>query len=149
MQTNFVLKLINSLKMKTIESNLRPGIIEAHNFIIGNLYLFENIAVSEIHEGKHLCLETANDYLSAISKFYGNKKSFGYISNRINSFSIEALEFPEFIAFLKNLKAFSTITYKNIDDMTSDIERQFCPIPYEKYDSLYDGFICMNKKLSN
>lgn len=135
--------------MKTIESNLKPGVIEAHHFEIGDLYFFENIVISEIHEGKHLCLDTAIDYLNAISRFYGHKKPFGYISNRINSFSIEALEFPDFISMLKNLKAFSTITYKNIDDRTADLERQFCPIPYSKSNSLYDGFINLNKKILN
>lgn len=133
--------------MKTIESNLRPGIVESYNFKIGNLYLFENIAISEIHEGKHLTLEAIDDYLIAISEFYGNKKSFGYISNRINSFSIEAIQFPKFVNVLKNLKTFSTIVYKNINVMTVDIEKQFCPIPYEKSNSLYDAFISINKKI--
>lgn len=133
--------------MKTIESNLKSRIIEAQHFEMGDLYFFENLVISEIHEGKHLCLETANDYLIAISEFYGDKKPFGYISNRVNSFSIEALDFPVFIDILENLKEFLTITYKNADEMNAGVEKLFCPITYEKSNSLHDGFISVNQKI--
>ncbi|WP_299887975.1 hypothetical protein [uncultured Lacinutrix sp.] len=135
--------------MKLRDSELFRDSIESYQLEIGNLYLFENIAISEINEGKHLCVDTADDYVSILSDFYGTAKPFAYISNRVNSFSIAAIDFPKFVNVLKNLKAFSTVSYRRFDEMNIQVEKQFCKLPYKKFKSLIDAYKIMNDYIIN
>jgi len=135
--------------MKLIDSNLKDEVLKSYNFALGNLYLMENVAISEINEGRHMSVNSADDYLYALSEFYGEEKKFGYISNRINSFSVEALDFRKFTDILKNLKVFYTVAYKHQDEINVDIEKKFCNIPYKGWSSLNEAYDHLNEYIKN
>ncbi len=128
-------------------SKLKEMAIVSHELEIGRLHFLENMVFSEIKEGKHLSLKTANEYLSLIAEFYGSTNSFGFVSNRINTFSIEALDFPKFTNILKNLKVYVAISYTHFDRMNIEIERQFCKIPYLGFETIIDAYNYVNDYL--
>ncbi len=133
--------------MTFINSQLKEKVIISHEVKIGKLYFLENIVFSEIKEGKHLSIKSANEYLSLISEFYGSTKPFGYVSNRINTFSIEALDFPKFTNILKNLKVFVAVSYSHFDKMNMEIERQFCKVPYHGAENIIESYNYVNDYL--
>ncbi len=135
--------------MQFKNSPLEKMTIISHESEIGNLYFIENMVFSEIKEGKHLSLKTAYDYLNVISNFYGDTKPFGYVSNRINKFSIEALDYPKFTKLLKNLKVYAAINYTHFNKMNMEIEKQFCKIPYRGFENIIDSYNYVNNYLNN
>ena len=134
--------------MRFLDSDLQNKTIKVYNFELGNLYLLENIVISEINEGQHISANNTDEYLAAISDFFGKEKAFGYISNRINSFSVQALDFKKLTNSLKNLKIFTTVTYKKHNDINTSIEQNFCDIPYIKHNSLINAYKYLNEYIT-
>lgn len=126
--------------MSVLETSLKKHIKKSFNSNIGTIYLFENIVVSEINEGVHLTVESSLEYIKLISKFFSNKKPFGYISNRINSFSVEAIDYKKFTNLLENMKVFSAVNHNENNILNVDIEKKFCDIPYKTYDCIIQSY---------
>jgi len=130
--------------MAFINSQLKQKIISSHDLEIGRLHFLENMVISEIREGKHLSFKSGNSYLKLISDFYGKQKPYGFISNRVNTFSIEALDFPKFTTILTNLKVYAAIGYTHFDKMNMDIEKQFCKVHYRDFDTIKESYNYIN-----
>lgn len=129
-----------------INSQLKGKIVISHELDIGNLHFLKNMVFSEIKEGKHLSIQNTKEYFNLISDFYGNN-SFGYVSNRINTYSIEALDLPKFTNVLTSLKIFATVDYSHFNRMNTEIEKQFCKVPYLGFESIIDSYNYVNDYL--
>jgi len=133
--------------MTLIESQLKQKIITSKDSKIGTLHFLENMVISEIKEGMHLSFKSSYNYLRQIADFYGDNKPYGFISNRVNTFSIEALDFPKFINILTHLKVYAAISYSHFDKMNMEIERQFCRVHYKDFETIMDSYHYVNKYL--
>lgn len=117
--------------MKLISSKLYDSVIETHHLKIGTFYFFDNLVIAEINEGMHIDLESSKDFFIIANEFFANGKPFGYISNRINHFSVSPIDFANYSLKLENIKAFCAITYNNYyDKMNVEIERRFYTKPF-------------------
>jgi hypothetical protein len=55
----------------------------------GVFYFFENFIVAEINEGEHFSYLKAKEIIDSCYKYYGNNPKIAYVSNRVNSYSLE------------------------------------------------------------
>lgn len=124
------------LKISTKKSDLVPEIIDVFQNEIGTLYFLKNIVISEINDGVHINYSTSLKVFEAIKSFYIDCESFGYISNRINDYSITPLDFGKFHDHFPNLKVFATVTYSELNKMNTDLEKRFCKVPYKNFTDL-------------
>lgn len=135
--------------MKVLDSKLRTQVIKTKNLDFGSLHFFENVIISEINNGVHV---DANNYLDIIipcAEFYGTKRSLGYISNRINNYSISPIEISK-IDILKNINISTSITYCDKDTKIAKFEERFCKTEMKNnFSDLYSGFNWVNQLILN
>jgi len=135
------------IKTTVTETALNDEIIEIYKHDIGVLYFFENRVISEINEGEHVSIPKAKRLVEAINLFFDGNKSYGYISNRINDFSVSPLDFSNFKLFLKNINSYSRVTYNNYRNESMNLEKRFCKIPYKEFSSLIDASVWTKSQL--
>jgi len=98
------------------------------------------MVIAEINEGVHIDLKSSQEFFKIANAFYANNKPFGYISNRINHFSVSPLDFANYSSKLENIKAFCAITYDNYyDKMNVEIERRFYTKPFYSTNEIEDA----------
>lgn len=126
--------------MKLIDSKLYSHIIESHKIKLGYIYFFKDVVVVEFNEGVHLDFNVSQEYIGLITDFYGQERPFGYISNRVNDFSISPLDYPKFNRALNNLAMYGIVNNNHFDRINYNIEKRFCDKPYKGYSDLYTAF---------
>ena len=131
--------------MNVIDSNLYKEVIETHKFSVGNFYIFENTVIAEINEGMHVNLESAQDGIKAIYNYFGTNKPFGYLSNRINNYSLDALDYKKHHALFPNLLLYGAICYSGNNRMNLDLEKQFCKVPFLGFKNITEAYNYVNK----
>jgi len=75
------------MKIERSEYSKHPHLRLKKSF--GVFYFFEKFVVAEIGEGEHFSYENAKEIIDFSYIYYGSAIKIGYISNRINSYSIE------------------------------------------------------------
>ena len=73
--------------MTTTNSTLQDRIVEHYNFDIGNVYVFEKFIVTEFNYGVDITFESFYEVSMIIQEKFKHKP-FGFIANRINSYSL-------------------------------------------------------------
>ncbi|WP_452224678.1 hypothetical protein [Lacinutrix chionoecetis] len=128
------------LKINVNQSQLSNKIVEIYKHDIGVLYFLDNVVISEINEGEHVDMEAANHLTERINLFYNGRGLFGYISNRVNDFSLSPLDFTNFQVFMKNIKSYCAVTYLDINSKNTSLERHFCTLPYQDFSCLEEAY---------
>ncbi|WP_054851160.1 hypothetical protein [Olleya sp. ITB9] len=134
--------------MKTINSKLADQVKDVFISKLGTFYILEDVIISEINEGEHLTIENAQGLLSYIYNYYGKNKKFAYISNRVNKYSIEVLDYPKIKQIVPNLELFAIISYSHFDKMNIYIEKQFCKVPYKSFPTINKAYNFANQFLN-
>lgn len=97
--------------------------------------IFEKFVIVVMNEGINVIPEY-NDDLAEIAKEYFNNQFFGYISLRLNSYSVDPLVYLE-TSKIENLMAFAVVSSPNeILEGNVKLERQFFKKPFEHFTSL-------------
>ena len=136
--------------MKIVSSKLIGDVIETHDLKIGVFYFFDNMVIAEINEGAHIDFKSSIDFFKIANAFYGTEKPFGYISNRINKFSVSPIDFASSSSTLENIKSFCAITYNNhYDKMNIEIEKRFYTKPFFTTNEIEDAINWTNSILNN
>jgi len=135
--------------MKVINSSLFKDVKEIHHLLIGDFYFFENIVIAEIKEGVHIDSISSEPFFKLSNKFYSEKKAFGYISNRINQFSVSPLDFAQYSEKLDNVESFCAVCYSShFDEMNVQIEKRFSQKPFNATSNLEEAFEWTSKIIS-
>ncbi len=126
--------------MKFTESNIFKD-LEDYDLVeleIGNFYFCEEFVIAEINEGEVFTFEKSRKLFEfAFKKYKGN--FFGYISNRINSYSSFPEDYEKTNNYLPSLIAFSAVTYTKDGKNFTALERKFCKVSFESFDKLEDA----------
>ncbi len=94
--------------------------IEKHKF--GTLTIGDRFIIGEMKEGSDIHLDTVSRIIDiANSHFKGER--WGYISNRINSYSLQPLVYRQASEFEKNMVAFAVVTSKKSALVCSEMEK--------------------------
>ncbi|MBU3822993.1 hypothetical protein KO566_13055 [Flavobacteriaceae bacterium XHP0103] len=90
----------------------------------GDFYFCDKFYLAEIYEGVHLDYGKIKNLMSHLVDFYGDKK-IGFISNRINSYSIDPHLYSKIDEEFDKIVASAFVTYTNISYMNATMEKRF------------------------
>lgn len=102
--------------------NLQPPKLE---FSFGNYYLMEKFIVAELFEGVHFDWEKTEMLIAGIIDFYGENPKIGFISNRINHYSIDPKNWLKWETEYGFIIASAIVVYNSSNYMNASIEKKF------------------------
>jgi hypothetical protein len=105
-------------------------------FSFGNFYLFDNFVISEIHEGIHFDWDKILEVIGAVMDYYGAHIKIAYISNRVDSYSIEPQLWYKFHKEFDFIIAIATVAYNDFSYINASIEKQFAQISLKRCEEL-------------
>ncbi|WP_240607714.1 hypothetical protein [Marixanthomonas spongiae] len=76
-----------------------------------------------------------NDYLLTISTKYYAQRNFGYITKRVNSYSVDPRVYFE-TSKIENLVAFAVVSSENLRISVTKIEKLFLKKPFRHFNSM-------------
>ncbi len=99
--------------------------------------IFDNFMIAVMHEGVTV-LPEHNSVLIELAEKYFKDKPFAYITNRINSYSVDPKVFEE-TSKIKNLIAFAVVSQSDVRIANADFERKFLSKPHKSFTKLIDA----------
>jgi hypothetical protein len=90
----------------------------------GNFYLLETYFISEIKDGVHFDWEMIQAVMDEVIEFYGKNAKIGYISNRVNSYSMNPQTWNKVKKKYNMIVAGSIVAYNPLTYMNADIEKR-------------------------
>ena len=114
--TGVIFKMINSKHINSKDYKLL-------NVKLGSVYLFDNFIVTEFNEGVDINFNNFNEVTDIIKTHFDNRP-FGFIANRLNSYSIDLNDATQFNTNFPNLKAYAIVVYNSMTQGIFEIENQ-------------------------
>ena len=102
----------------------------------GNFYFFERFLVSEINQGVHFSWNKVKKVAEIASNYYGENNKIVYISNRVNSYSIEPQSWLKFDKEYNFFKASAIIAYDMKGGLSVVLEKLFSEKRIRKFTDL-------------
>ncbi len=125
--------------MRITESNLSDEVKDVYVSEYGNFYFLEGgIVISEINEGVTYTWEEAIDVIDAALDFYGQKKGFCYISNRVNNYSIKPSDWTKFYEHYE-LNSYAVVTTNENSWFNALMEKSFLKVEIQRFEDLYEA----------
>lgn len=104
----------------------------------GNFYFFNKFIVSEMNQGAIFSWEDSLEIQSIAIDYYGEQKPIGYISNRVNKYSVRPTDWLKFKK-MRNLTGYAIVAHTEQGWINALIERLFFKGNMERFRSLYDA----------
>lgn len=106
---------------------------------IGNYFFYENIVIVEAKEGILLSYKKDLSVVLLILNITKGKP-WVYISNRINSYSIQPLDY-KYLNKVPSLTALGVVNYTEAGYLNSELEAKFCKKPFGMFHNLTEAVI--------
>ena len=103
----------------------------------GRIELLEDYLIIEFNEGVIFNAAINETIISIVEAHFGDR-SFGYITNRVNSYSVDPTIYHR-SSSVKNLKSIAIVSHTDTNRVTAGLERIFCKKPFEIFDNLLDA----------
>ncbi|WP_299210346.1 hypothetical protein [uncultured Dokdonia sp.] len=117
------------------------------NFDFGKVKIQEHIVIAEMKEG--ITFDTNyNTVFLTFCKNHFKEKTYGYISNRIHSYSVNPTVYLD-TAKNSNIRAIAIVSSDPMNQGNAHVERQFFEHPFEVFSTLDQAIKWMNEILSN
>jgi hypothetical protein len=94
-------------------------------FPFGTFYFFDEFLLSELKQGIHFSWDKVKKVSNLASKYYGKDNKVVYISNRVNSYSIEPQSWLKFDKEYNFFKASAIIAYDTKGGNSVVLEKLF------------------------
>lgn len=107
--------------------------------------VYKDYIIVTINEGVSLTPEN-NDVLLGIATKYYKNKNFGYITYRINSYSVDPRIYTE-TSKINNLVCFAVVSENKLALSNAQIEKLFYKKPFKQFTNLEDSIIWVTKNL--
>ncbi|NND52436.1 MAG: hypothetical protein HKN54_08515 [Flavobacteriaceae bacterium] len=133
--------------MKVLESNLKNHVIKSVSHDIGDLHFFNHFAIIEFSEGQHVTLEASIKLLDNIQNYFGDARSFGIISNRVNSYSMQPMDVVKAKERFTNLAGYGVVANSSPGRLSAHIEDTFCTTQNIKFNNLYEAVETINSRV--
>lgn len=114
--------------------------IAVHDLALGKVTFYSNIVVGEVKEGQHVSYENASIASQLIAQTYKGTIPFVYISNRVNSYSMDPVAYKELISLVPNLIGFGAVSTSKRTRMLSNLERIFVKKPMRVFETMDEAF---------
>lgn len=125
--------------MRIIESNLAEYIEDVHISEYGTFYFFKDFIISEIKQGVVYNWDAAQDAIQAAMEHYGENPSVCYISNRVNQYSVNAIDWYKFFKAEKTLNGYAIVSYSEKGWVNALIEKLFFSSKIERFNKLEEA----------
>ncbi|KAB1067609.1 hypothetical protein F6U93_10005 [Tamlana haliotis] len=113
---------------------------------LGLLYFFDNYVIAEFNEGVKVNFISFEPCHRLIKKAFG-EQDFGFISNRVNSYSIDITEAYLFNKAFPNAKTYATVTYNLSSKKVTEIENHFFKFNKQDFNSLAEAITWVRQTL--
>jgi hypothetical protein len=131
----------------TISKSPNRKKIKQHHFTkIGDIYVMEDYIVAEFMEGIDINFENFYE-VSLIVQSHFNERLFGFIANRINSYSINLEDADFFNKAFPNCLAYAVVNYKTIASQIFEIENQFFNFNRKSFNNIDDAINWVEQSL--
>ena len=117
------------------------------DFDFGKVKIQNDIVIAEMKEGITFDINYNAEFLK-FCKDHFKEKTYGYISNRVHSYSVNPTVYID-TAKNSNIRAIAIVTSDPINKGNAEIERQFFEYPFEVFTTLEQAVKWMNQVLSN
>ncbi|HPF10203.1 MAG TPA: hypothetical protein PKW08_03590 [Flavobacteriaceae bacterium] len=100
-------------------------------FDFGKTEIHESYMVMVFNEGVSVAL-AHNNFLTELATKYFPKKRFGYISHRLNSYSVDPHVYTQ-TSKIENLAAFAIVSQNTMNFSNAQIEKLFLKKPFRTF----------------
>jgi hypothetical protein len=112
------------------------GVLEIHDSYVKAI-MFEGITVKPIH----------NKVLIAIAQKYFPNKKFGYITHRLNSYSVDPRVYID-TSKIKNLVAFAVVSKDPMNLSNTEVEKLFLKKPFRAFKKMEEAITWVEEIIS-
>jgi hypothetical protein len=105
-------------------------------FSFGTFFFLDKIIISELHEGIHFDWDKIEQVISAAAEHYGDNFKVAFISNRINSYSIEPQLWLDFYKDYQFIVASAIVAYNDFNYKNASLEKHFSKNSIKRCESL-------------
>lgn len=117
------------------------------NFYFGEVFLSDNYLVAVMKEGITVTPMIHGELVALAERVYMGRP-FGYITHRINSYSVDPKVYIE-TSKIENLVGFAVVTNKPISLSNTEIEKLFLDKPVAVFKSLDEAVDWVNSIIAN
>ena len=127
--------------VSVIQTDLYFSVIKELNYSFGDVFIFDGFVISEINEGINFSWNDHAKYIvEDITCFLGTDGSeLIYISNRINSYSVVAIDWLKFFKHQYFLKRYYVVSESQLSKLNLLVEELFFRKKIKHFESIYSA----------
>ena len=133
--------------MTVKESKLSKHIEATYRLKIGDFHFFKNFVVAEFNEGVYASYKDLEESYDLALDYYKDR-SYGFISNRINSYSINIMDVLKYQSKFKGLRAYAIVTHNRSSKISLQVEDYYFKLKRTRFNSLIDAAKWVNDKIN-
>ncbi len=124
--------------MTILDSPLSKNVQATYCLDIGDFHFFNDFIVAEFRQGTYVSFSDFEEIFDLSLEFFGSK-SYGFISNRVNSFSVNLLDIIKHREKIEHLSAYAIVTYNHNSKRILAIEDYYFKFERKRFNSLIDA----------
>lgn len=126
--------------MKVEDSNIIDLVKKNHSCKEGNYYFFDCFVIAEINAGVTYSWEVAKKVIDVVEEFYGKNAAIGYVTNRINDYSIKPTDWLKFHKNNHKITCYAIVSNTKQGIFNAAIENLFLKdVTVERFTDLHDA----------
>lgn len=119
-----------------------------YNLKIGKVFLYEDYIITEFDEGVDVNFKNFNEISKIIEENFENR-AFGFIANRVNSYSINLKDAKLFNEKFKNAIAYAIVAYSDLTKRIIEIENHFFKFNKQVFTTTDDAIAWVEEALAH
>ncbi len=109
--------------MKVLDSSLKKDILKVIHLEQGPVYIFDQFIISEFNEGITVYEECYLRLYEMVDTCGSNKKYFGFVPNRINSYAVDVQGYKGVLKYVKRYYPTAFVMYTKRMKMAAYFEK--------------------------
>lgn len=134
--------------MKVLDSSLKNHILKIINLEQGPVYIFDQFIITEFNEGITVDEDCFLRLYQIVDNLGSEKEYFGFISNRTNSYAIDAQAFKKALPYTNRFYTSAFVTYTKRMYMTTSFEQCIYDTEFPTFSNLESAVEWMKLKFS-
>ena len=133
--------------MKVLDSNIASQVEATYCLKIGDFHFFKDFMVAEFNQGAYVSFSDLTDIYDLGFSFYADRPH-GFISNRVNSYSIDLVDIYKNRRKLKFIHAYAIVTYSHNSKRMLAIEDYYFKKKRTRFNTLQDAINWVNEEIT-
>lgn len=134
--------------MKVLDSPLSDFVQATYCLEVGNFHYFNDFLIAEINAGVMVTFEDVKDIFDLNLEFFG-ERPFGFISNRINSYSIDLVDLAKNSEQYLRSCAYAIVTYSDNSRRVLNIEDHYINFNRKRFNDLQTAIKWVMQKVKD